>query len=219
MGNPDAYYQRPEVSNSDLTELKNILHPRMQSGDKEAAFRFGTLVDAIITEPSRVDYYRLTVDGEQYGEEEFRHALEMQKALRNEARHDAFLAKVLDCAETQRYMVNKGQRFTYCDFSFALDTRCKWDWWLGCFGGDLKTTFAASRQQFEEAVDFFDWDRSRAWYMDIAGADMDFIYAVSKNNCKVFKKFIRRGDEVYNRGREKYEELAFQYWCLSPQYK
>ena len=219
MGNPDAYYQRPEVSNSDLTELKNILHPRMQSGDKEAAFRFGTLVDAIITEPSRVDYYRLTVDGEQYGEEEFRHALEMQKALRNEARHDAFLAKVLDCAETQRYMVNKGQRFTYCDFSFALDTRCKWDWWLGCFGGDLKTTFAASRQQFEEAVDFFDWDRSRAWYMDIAGADMDFIYAVSKNNCKVFKKFISRGDEVYNRGREKYEELAFQYWCLSPQYK
>ena len=77
MGNPDAYYQRPEVSNSDLTELKNILHPRMQSGDKEAAFRFGTLVDAIITEPSRVDYYRLTVDGEQYGEEEFRHALEI----------------------------------------------------------------------------------------------------------------------------------------------
>ena len=219
MGNPDAYYRRPEVSNSDLTELKNILHPRMQSGDKEAAFRFGSLVDALITEPSRVDYYRLTVDGEQYGEDEFRHALELQKALRNEARHDAFLAKVLDCAETQRYMVNKGQRFTYCDFSFALDTRCKWDWWLGCFGGDLKTTFAASRQQFEEAVDFFDWDRSRAWYMDIAGADMDFIYAVSKNNCKVFKKFIRRGDEVYNRGREKYEELAFQYWCLSPQYK
>ena len=219
MGNPDAYYRRPEVSNSDLTELKNILHPRMQSGDKEAAFRFGSLVDALITEPSRVDYYRLTVDGEQYGEDEFRHALELQKALRNEARHDAFLAKVLDCAETQRYMVNKGQRFTYCDFPFALDTRCKWDWWLGCFGGDLKTTFAASQRQFEEAVDFFDWDRSRAWYMDIAGADMDFIYAVSKNNCKVFKKFIRRGDEVYNRGREKYEELAFQYWCLSPQYK
>ena len=219
MSNPDAYYLRSEVSNSDLTELKNILHPRMQFGDREAAFRFGSLVDAIITEPARVDYYRLTVDDEQYSEEEFRHAGEMLKSLRMEARHDEFLFRVLGYAETQKFMVNKGQQFTYCGFPFALDTRCKWDWWLGHFGGDLKTTFAATQQQFEEAVDFFDWDRSRAWYMDIAGSDMDFIYAISKKNCRVFKKFIRRDDEVYNRGREKYEELAFQYWCLSPQYK
>ena len=214
MSNPDAYYLRSEVSNSDLTELKNILHPRMQFGDKEAAFRFGSLVDAIITEPARVDYYRFTVDDEQYSEEEFRHAGEMLKSLRMEARHDEFLFRVLGYAETQKFMVNKAQQFTYCDFPFSLDTRCKWDWWLGSFGGDLKTTFAATQQQFEEAVDFFDWDRSRAWYMDIAGSDKDFIYAISKKNGKVFKKFIRRGDEVYNRGREKYEELAFQYWCL-----
>ena len=219
MSNPDTYYLRSEVSNSDLTELKNILHPRMQFGDKEAAFRFGSLVDAIITEPARVDYYRLTVDDEQYSEEEFRHAGEMLKSLRMEARHDEFLFRVLGYAETQKFMVNKAQQFTYCDFPFSLDTRCKWDWWLGNFGGDLKTTFAATQQQFEEAMDFFDWDRSRAWYMDIAGSDMDFIYAISKKNCRVFKKFIRRDDEVYNRGREKYEELAFQYWCLSPQYK
>ncbi len=219
MSNPDTYYLRSEVSNSDLTELKNILHPRMQFGDKEAAFRFGSLVDAIITEPSRVDYYRMMVDDEQYTEDEFRHALEMKKALRYEARRDAFLAKVLEYAETQRFMVNKAQQLSYCGFDFNLDTRCKWDWWMKFFGGDLKTTFASTQQQFEEAVDFFDWDRSRAWYMDIAGSDKDFIYAISKKNCKVFKKFIQRGDNVYNRGREKYEELAFQYWCLSPQYK
>ena len=212
--NPDTYYNRSEVSNSDLTELKNILHPRMQFGDKEAAFRFGSLVDAIITEPARVDYYRLTVDDEQYTEDEFRHAQEMQKALRMEARRDEFLFKVLGYAETQRFMVNTQQQFTYCGFPFSLDTRCKWDWWLGLFGGDLKTTFASTQQQFEEAIDFFDWDRSRAWYMDIAGSNRDFIYAISKKNCKVFKKFINRDDKVYNRG---HEELAFQYWCLTPQ--
>lgn len=216
--NPDTYYSRSEVSNSDLTELKNILHPHLQYGDKETAFRFGSLVDAIITEPSRVDYYQLTVDDEQYTDDEFHHAQEMQKALRMEARKDAFLAKVLELADTQHFMVNKSQSFTYCDFPFALDTRCKWDWWMPFFGfgGDLKTTFAASQQQFDEAVDFFDWDRSRAWYMDIANSDKDFIYAISKKNCMVFKKFITRGDDVYNRGREKYEELAFQYWCLTP---
>lgn len=217
--NPDEYYNRTEVSNSDLTELKNILHPRMQFGDKEAAFRFGSLVDAIITEPARVDYYRLTVDDVQYTDDEFQHAQEMQKALRHEARHDGFLAKVLELAETQRYMVNREQQFSYCDFPFRLDTRCKWDWWLQAFrfGGDLKTTFAESQKQFDEAVDFFDWDRSRAWYMDIAGSNRDFIYAISKKNCKIFKKFINRDDAIYNRGREKYEELAFQYWCLTPQ--
>ena len=219
MSNPDTYYLRSEVSNSDLTELKNILYPQMQFGDKEAAFRFGSLVDALITEPSRVDYYRLTVDDELYSDDEFRHAQEMQKALRIEARRDAFLSKVLECAETQRFMVNHAQVLSYCGFAFALDTRCKWDWWLGAFGGDLKTTFASTQQQFEEALDFFDWDRSRAWYMDIAHSDKDFIYATSKKNCKVFKKFITRGDDMYNRGREKYEELAFQYWCLSPKYK
>ncbi len=51
--------------------------------------------------------------------------------------------------------------------------------------------------------------------MDIARSDRDFIYAISKKNCNIFKLFINRGDAIYNRGREKYEELAFQYWCLS----
>ena len=215
--NPDSYYNRTEVSNSDLTELKNLLHPRQQFGDKEAAFRFGNLVDAIITEPERVDYYHFKVNDEQYTEEEFLHAKDMLNALRHEARHDAFLAKVLELSDTQRFMVNKAQQFEYCDFKFTLDTRCKWDWWLQManFGGDLKTTFAETQQQFDEAVNFFDWDRSRAWYMDIAHSNQDFIYGISKKNCRIFKKFIQRGDNIYNRGREKYEELAFNYWCFS----
>lgn len=211
-----SYYDRPEVSNSDLTQLKNLLHPRLQYGDREAAFRFGSLVDAMVTEPDRVNHYRRTVDGVQYPEDEFDHATEMLRSLRHEARHDAFLRKVLETADTQRCMFNKAQRFQYGGFTFTLDTRCKWDWYLprAGWGGDLKTTFAATQKEFDEAVDFFDWDRSRAWYMDIAGSDRDFIYGISKKNGCVFKKFITRGDEIYKRGREKYEELAFHYWCL-----
>ncbi|WP_304589002.1 PD-(D/E)XK nuclease-like domain-containing protein, partial [Duncaniella muris] len=163
--NPDAYYSRTEVSNSDLTALKNLLHPvPMPPGVKEAAFRFGNLVDAIITEPERVNYYQLTVDDEQYTDDEFRHAKEMYRSLRMTARHDPFLAKVLAEAETQRYMVNQAQQFEYGGFPFTLDTRCKWDWWLDLykFGGDLKTCSAATQKEFDDAVDFFDWDRSRA---------------------------------------------------------
>lgn len=216
--NTDTYYRRPEVSNSDLTALKNLLHPvLMPPGVKEAAFRFGNLVDAVITDPGRVNYYQLTVDGEQYTYDEFRHAKEMYRSLRLTARHDPFLAKVLAEAETQRVMVNKAHEFEYGGFSFSLDTRCKWDWWLNLygFGGDLKTCAASTQNEFEDAIDYFDWDRSRAWYMDIAHSDRDFIYAISKRNCNVFTTRIRRDDPVYLRGRDKYLELAFQYWCLA----
>lgn len=217
MGNPDEYFNRREVSNSDLTELKNLLHPKQQYGDKEAAFRFGSLVDAIITEPERVNIYRYTVDDVQYTAEEFELACEMYKSLKAEAQRDQFLAKVLELSDTQRFMINKAQSFEYGSFPFTLNTRCKWDWFISScnFGGDLKTTFATSQQQFDEAVDFFDWDRSRAWYMDIAHSERDFIYAISKKNCLVFKKHINRNDVIYRHGREKYEELAFQYWCLN----
>lgn len=217
MSNPDKYYSRPEVSNSDLTALKQLLHPvYTPPGAKEAAFRFGSLVDAIITEPHRVNYYRLTVDDTQYTDDEFRHAKEMFRSLRTFARRDPFLAKVLEIAQTQHVSIRHGQTFDYAGFPFALDTRCKWDWWLPAphFGGDLKTTSAASQAEFADAIDFFDWDRSRAWYMDIEHTDHDFIYAISKRNCNVFTARITRDDPVYSHGRDKYLELAFQYWCL-----
>lgn len=82
------------------------------------------------------------------------------------------------------------------------------------FGGDLKTTFASSQKQFNEAIDFFDWDRSRAWYMDIAGSKQDFIVAISKKNQQIFKATIKKDDTLYKRGKEKYEELAFKWWML-----
>lgn len=217
MNNPDAYYQRDEVSNSDLTALKEILHPRPVFGDRETAFRFGSIVDAIITEPARVDFLHMTIDGEPVDEDEFLHARELQRALRAESRRDPFLAKVLELADTQTFMVNKAQEFDNGGFRFTLDTRCKWDWWLPAWhaGGDLKTTSATTEAEFLNAIDVFDWDRSRAWYMDIAKSDKDFIYAISKKNCRVFKLFINRGDEIYNRGREKYLDLAFKYWCFT----
>jgi hypothetical protein len=212
----DSYYSRIEVSNSDLTALKNELYPQPQYGDKEQAFKFGTLVDALITEPDRVDVFNSRVDDVQYLEDDFRLAIEMRKSLMAESRKDDFLANVLKYADTQKTSIRQNQPFDYCGFEYFLDTRCKWDWFIGAmnFGGDLKTTAAASQKEFDEAMDFFDWDRSRAWYMDIVGSDRDFIYAISKKNCKVFKKTIFRNDKTYLRGREKYNELAFKYWQL-----
>lgn len=216
MSNPDAYFSRSEVSNSSLTELKQLLYPQTFYGDKEKAFKFGTLVDAVITEPDRVDFYKLTVDDVQYQPEDFELAIEMRKSLRMEARKDRFLENVLKHFDTQTVSIRQNQPFDYYGFEFMLDTRCKWDWHspLMNFGGDLKSSAAASQKEFEEAIDFFDWDRSRAWYMDVVRSSQDFIYAISKKNCKVFKYFIKRGDKTYEKGKEKYLDLAFKYWQI-----
>ena len=113
MSNPDTYYNRTEVSNSDLTELKNLLYPRAQYGDKEKAFRFGTLLDALITEPERVRYDKRMVDDEVYSGEDWTLAEEMKKSLWLEARNDGFLKYVLENASCQKFSVNQGQLFEY----------------------------------------------------------------------------------------------------------
>lgn len=212
----DSYYQRSEVSNSDLTELKNLLYPHVQYGDKEKAFRFGSLIDAMITEPERVRYDKRMVDDVQYSGEDFELAEEMKKAIRKESERDPLIKYALERSDKQRFMVRHGQEFHYGDFTYRLDTRCKWDFWFDkmSFGGDLKSTSAETQKQFNEAMDFFDWDRSRAWYMDIAGSQQDFIVAISKKNQRIFKCMIKRGDPMYLRGKEKYEDLAFKWWML-----
>lgn len=219
----DPYYSRSEVSNSDLTSLKYQLQPQLnfiKEKDRIRAFHLGTLVDCLVTEPSKANHFRKTVDDEQYTDEEWKWGKAQLEKLRKAAKKDPFLDHVLKTADGQKWFANPCQHFDVGCYSFDLPTRCKFDWWLGSFGGDLKTTTATSQDQFETAVDFFDWDRSRAWYMDLTHSinplfgNQDFIYAVSKTTNKVFFKKIIRDDETYLRGKEKYIELAFKYWIF-----
>ena len=220
----DPYYSRSEVSNSDLTSLKYQLHPQLnfvKEKDKLKAFHLGTLVDGLVTEPKKCNHYRLTVDDEQYTKEEWAWGKKQLEKLRHHAKKDPFLDYVLKNAEGQAWFANPSQHFDVGCYSFYLATRCKFDWHLGLFGGDLKTVAATTQDQFEAAIEFFDWDRSRAWYMDLthslnpAMGNQDFIYGVSKTTNKVFFKKIVRGDELYERGKQKYLELAFQMWLFS----
>ena len=219
----DAYYSRSEVSNSDLTSLKLQLHPQLdfvKPKDKKKAFHLGTLVDGLVTEPKNCNHFRYLVGDEKYTKEEWEWGKKQLEKLRKAAAKDQFLAFVLANAVGQKVFSNQSQHFDVGCYSFSLPTRCKFDWHLGLFGGDLKTVTATTQDQFEAAVDFFDWDRSRAFYMDLTHSldprlgNQDFIYAVSKTTNKVFFKKIIRDDETYLRGKEKYLELAFKYWLF-----
>ena len=73
----DPYYSRPEVSNSDLTALKYKLFPQLNFVSENAkleAFRKGTLVDALITEPKAFNYYKKSVGDYIYTDDEIKRA-------------------------------------------------------------------------------------------------------------------------------------------------
>jgi len=213
--NPDTYYDRTEVSNSSLSWLKLQLFPR-EMPDPTMAYLFGNLVDAVITENGRVDYFRKTIDGQQVPAEWF----EKAEAMKRSFFADDMCRALIQGAGTQTVMSCE-RTFNYQGVEFSLPVRCKWDLFkenLG-FGGDIKSTTATTQAQFEAAVKYFDYDRQRAWYMDIAQtlgykADKDVLIGISKVNFKVFKVYINRQSPLYTSGVDKYNFLAFRWHLL-----
>jgi hypothetical protein len=209
----DGYYQLPEVSNSDLSWLKGQLYPRENMPDPTEAYFFGSLIDCMLTEPARVDYIRRTLDGKRVKKELFENAVKMKQAFRRDEFCSSFFN---DRADGQKVSISHGKEFCYNDFFFTLDCRCKWDIWRSDYGwgGDIKSTAAQTQKEFEAAARFFDYDRQRAWYMNIEDAERDVLIGISKVNHRVFKIFINRESEFYRRGEEKMMELAFRWYLL-----
>lgn len=206
----DAYFSREEVSNSDLGWLQKYWLPQSLVYDIEAAYRFGTLIDMMITEPHRVDYFRFICAGVQYTREEFALAEEMKAAFWK----DKFCSLLASKSEMQVVTVVNDFRIEYEDYYFHIDARCKWD--LNAMKtlkmtGDIKSTTATNEKQFLAACKHFFYFRQRAWYMDLGKSDKDMLIGISKVNKKVFKIPIERGGELYNLGKEQYQELAWKW--------
>lgn len=208
--NPDVYYNRKEVSNSDLSWLKKQLYPTYMP-DPTEAYKFGNLIDAMLTESDRVDYLKRTCDSDQFSRETFDQAQNMKRAFLR----DPTAKTLIEKADTQKIMISR-MKLNYNGVDFELNTRCKWDIWREDlkWGGDIKSTTATSQKQFEAAVKYFDYDRQRSWYMDIAGSKQDILIAISKVNFQIFKVAINRDSELYKDGKAKYTELAFRWWLM-----
>lgn len=200
------YFQLPYVSNSKLTELWLMLSGR-EMPDVREALAFGSLFDAILTEPHRINTYLKTLDGTPA--KDFDKAIRMKSALLSDARVRDIFAK----ASFQKISIRQ-RDFNYAGIDFKLTCKCKWDFYGG-LSGDIKTTAATTQKGFEAACEHLQYYRSRAWYMDIDETDKDLIIGVSKVNFKVFFIPIRRDDEKYIQGFNEYNELAFKYWMLN----
>lgn len=206
------YYARPEISNSELGWLEKYFLPQSFVIDLEAAYRFGSLLDAMITEPALVDYFKLTVSGVQYSKEEFQKAEAMKKVFFA----DTFCKSLSAQCEMQKVSIKENWPITYEGFLFALDVRCKWDFFAPNIdlSGDLKTTACTTQKQFEESILHYNYDRQAAWYMDIENKSNFIFIGISKVNYKIFKVPLKRGGNLYKSGKAKYQELAFKYWYM-----
>lgn len=210
--NGDTYYDRPEVSNSDLTALKKYWMPQTLIIDLEAAYRFGTLIDLLITEPGKIDYFKLTAAGEKYSTEEFEKAIRMKKVFFA----DPFCRSLILQCQMQKISVKHGFPINYEGFDFSIDVRCKWDFFAPAIDlcADLKSTACTTLKQFEESIYHFDYTRQAAYYMDIENKSNFMFIGISKINYKIFKVPVKRGGQIYKEGKAKYQELAFKYWYL-----
>jgi hypothetical protein len=212
--NDSNYRSFPAVSNSDLTWIQKYWMPEERYVDLQKAYANGTLIDAMITEPHKVNYFKLTVEGEsyQYSADEFEVAKEMKKAFMR----DPFCAAFVKQAKFQHISYQPDFKVNYEGFQFTLRAKCKWDLFRTDIdlSGDIKSTACTTQKQVEEAVRYFEYDRSRAWYMDLENRSNDILIFISKANFKVFKVPVKRNSELYKEGKRKYQELAFRWWYL-----
>lgn len=208
----DAYFKRPEVSNSDLGWLLDQLNPKTNLIDPTQAFADGNLLDAMITEPDKVDYFKRTREGITYKKATFDNIVKMKQAFWR----DPFCKGLMTGADAQKISIERKGKMNFNGIDFELDRRCKWDIWQEDWGwgGDIKSTAAETQTQFEAAFQFFKYPRSRAWYMDIEDAERDVVIGISKKNHKVFKIFITRDSDIYKQGKAEYLELAYKWYLL-----
>lgn len=212
--NDSNYRSFPAVSNSDLSEIEKYWMPEHIRLDLEKAYANGTLIDAMITEPNKVDFFKLKVEGEkyQYSAEEFERAREMKKSFYK----DPFCSQFVKQCKFQHISYNSAFPVEYGSVKFTVPAKCKWDLFRPDIdlSGDIKSTVCTTQKQCEEVVRHFSYDRSRAWYMDLENRNNDILIFISKVNFKIFKVPIKRGDALYRDGKKKYQDLAFKWWYL-----
>lgn len=210
------YYELASVSNSDLSELRRAYYGIPDPQGLERIFAFGSLVDAMRSETSKLNPYSRTLTDD-YGVVIFFEldVWRFAERLAKELETDPVVSRLADTMVGQ-YVFNRTLKFEYEGDEYSIRARCKYDGFSKQFatGLDYKTLGVKTYEQFKASIAHFDYDRAAAWYMDIARIDFFWIIGVSKINGKVFKYAIERGSELHTYGVQKYSRLAYGWVTL-----
>jgi hypothetical protein len=211
------YFDLPEVSASDLGALKRLYYGLPDNREHlRDIFDFGSLVDAMLTEKHKLDPSTLGLLQDNgfyiyYTREVW---LQAERLARNLA-EDPLVARMLPLCRGQ-YIFRRTLNFNYQGDDFQIRARCKFDLYGKTIGTglDFKTTACKSQKEFVASIEFLDYDKAAAWYMDLARIDRFLIIAAAKKSDKIFKYVIHRDDETHKRGVEKYSLWAYRWKML-----
>lgn len=184
--------------------------------------QFGSLVDALITEPHLVDATARTLidsagDVYTFSAEQWAQAEDMKR----DTLANSFVAFLLKSMQFQEEKYIRDKVFNVDGYEIKMHVKCKYDGvsFEKKIGADLKTTACTTAKSFLESILMFNYDRQGAWYMDLGELDRFVIIGISKIKNKlghhpIFVFAIERGDAMHSAGRAKYERLVRVYDLL-----
>lgn len=202
----------PKISNSTLTKFKDWLHGNYSDEDMEPVFRIGNLFDALITQPDKIDLFKMKYKHFQdefiFSKSEYNQVLAMKKS------YDDFLCenpigKLMRFADYQKtfksdYWLNDKIGFSLKSiYDITIHDKV---------GIDIKTTHAKKREQFINGCLYLDYDRARYLYTQASNMKQDYIIGV----CVLppypihFIDCFREG--WMQSGKEKMDNLLLQYY-------
>lgn len=203
------YYDLPFVSNSDLGALRNSIHENEEIANLDYHYAFGSLVDAMLTEPQHViDAARLDYA---FTPEHFAMADKMVEYCLKDPLIPLMLKQSIG-----QYVFIRTMEFDDNGFLFKMKCRCKLDLLAKQYkmGLDFKTLSVETYNAFKTSINYFDYDRQAVFYMNLCRLDRFWIIGISKKNAAIFKLAITRGDDIYKSGLGKVNYWARKYYDM-----
>ena len=183
---------------------------------------FGTLVDALITEPERYDCrthqlrhstnYEDTVyhyDAESY---------ELASLMRDAYFEHPLCGKLIQVGGKYPFDI-PDFKFEWEGQTFQVPTGGELDVYAGMLqmAGDVKVTSEVTKEGFFKKVDELYYDQQGAFYMDNHGIDFFVISGISRKRSEknglptILNYCIERGSKEYQKGRDRYSMWSYRY--------
>jgi len=200
----DKYFLRPEWSNSSLGNVKSILSGGGLFKCSAETLEFGSQVHEAILEPAKY-YHNMASDAS------YTRNFHKVNAMMRAGANNPVLKMFLDNPKTE---YEKEVYFT----AAGLECRMKADLVCGSIVGDIKTTDATSRQEFEARALEYGYNRQGAFYLDGTGCKKFIIFAIAKKYPHpTFTYVLNHDDPKITAGRAEYLALLEATRQLTPE--
>ncbi len=202
------------LTNKCLSEIKEYEMPLKYEVDLQDIYEISILINTMIFENNKVDYYTKKVQGldRYFTIEHFELAKNIKKAFLNNN-----ICKMLNTnSKYNHFEYNSNFIINYSEFQFEMAaganvTLLQHHTKIGC---DLKFTSTKTLQEFKDSCIEYSYYRKAALAMDVLDLNNFMLIGISKKNYNVFIIPIKKGDDNYKTGKKEYEYLSFNYFTF-----